>query len=58
MDAPLARALLGKRLDDEIAVPIAGRPRYTIAAIRDESGTSASKTAGAAKTAAAVSRRR
>jgi transcription elongation factor GreB len=40
MDAPLARALLGKRLDDEIEVPISGRPRYTIAAIRYESGAS------------------
>jgi transcription elongation factor GreB len=39
MDAPLARALLGKRLDDEIEVPIAGRPRYAIAAIRYESAT-------------------
>ncbi len=34
MDAPLARALLGKRLDDEIAVSIAGREtRYVITAI-------------------------
>lgn len=40
MDAPLARALLGKRLDDEIEVPISGRPRYTIASIRYESGAS------------------
>ena len=40
MDAPLARALLGKRLDDEIEVPISGRPRYSIAAIRYEPGAS------------------
>jgi transcription elongation factor GreB len=34
MDAPLARALLGKHLDDEIAVSIAGRnARYVITAI-------------------------
>jgi len=34
MDAPLARALLGRRLDDEIAVNIAGREaRYVITAI-------------------------
>src|SRR5262245_49644494 len=34
MDAPLARALLGKHLDDEIAVSIAGREaRYVITAI-------------------------
>jgi transcription elongation factor GreB len=34
MDAPLARALLGKSLDDEIAVEIAGtRHQYTIEAI-------------------------
>jgi transcription elongation factor GreB len=34
MDAPLARALLGKRLDDEIAVSIAGQDtRYLITAI-------------------------
>lgn len=34
MDAPLARALLGKHLDDEIAVSIAGRDaRYVITAI-------------------------
>jgi transcription elongation factor GreB len=34
MDAPLARALLGKRLDDEIAVSIAGKEtRYVITAI-------------------------
>jgi len=34
MDAPLARALLGKRLDEEIAVNIAGREaRYVITAI-------------------------
>lgn len=34
MDAPLARALLGKRLDDEVAVNVAGREaRYVIAAI-------------------------
>jgi transcription elongation factor GreB len=35
MDAPLARALLGKRLDDEVAVAIAGvETRYLITAIR------------------------
>ena len=35
MDAPLAKALLGKRLDDEIAVAIAGvETRYIITAIR------------------------
>ncbi len=40
MDAPLARALLGKQLDDEIEVPIAGRPRYTIVDVRyTEPGT-------------------
>lgn len=40
MDAPLARALLGKELDDEIEVPIAGRPRYTIVDVRyTEPGT-------------------
>jgi transcription elongation factor GreB len=34
MDAPLARALLGKRLDDEVAVSIAGQEaRYFITAI-------------------------
>ncbi|MEJ0098941.1 MAG: transcription elongation factor GreB [Pseudomonadota bacterium] len=34
MDAPLARALLGKRLDDEIAVGVAGQEaRYVITAI-------------------------
>lgn len=34
MDAPLARALLGKRLDDEVAVNIAGQEtRYWITAI-------------------------
>jgi transcription elongation factor GreB len=34
MDAPLAKALLGKRLDDEIAVAIAGvETRYIITAI-------------------------
>jgi transcription elongation factor GreB len=34
MDAPLARALLGKRLDDEVAVNVAGREaRYVITAI-------------------------
>jgi transcription elongation factor GreB len=34
MDAPLARALLGKRLDEEIAVNIAGtETRYVITAI-------------------------
>jgi transcription elongation factor GreB len=34
MDAPLARALLGKRLDEEIAVSIAGQEaRYAITAI-------------------------
>jgi transcription elongation factor GreB len=35
MDAPLARALLGKRLDDEVAVPLpGGERRYVISAIR------------------------
>ncbi len=34
MDAPLARALLGKRLDDEVEIPIEGRPRYAVVAIR------------------------
>jgi transcription elongation factor GreB len=35
MDAPLAKALLGKRLDDEIAVAIAGvETRYIITAIQ------------------------
>jgi transcription elongation factor GreB len=34
MDAPLARALLGKRLDEEITVQVAGREaRYTITSI-------------------------
>jgi transcription elongation factor GreB len=37
MDAPLARALLGKRLDDEVAVSIAGQEaRYFITAISYE----------------------
>lgn len=37
MDSPLARALLGKRLDDEIAVEVpGGRRRYVIVAIRYE----------------------
>jgi transcription elongation factor GreB len=35
MDAPLAKALLGKRLDDEVAVAIAGvETRYLITAIQ------------------------
>lgn len=34
MDAPLARALLGKRLDEAIEVPIEGRPHVVITAIR------------------------
>jgi transcription elongation factor GreB len=35
MDAPLGRALLGKRLDEEIALTLAqGRTRYWITAIR------------------------
>jgi transcription elongation factor GreB len=33
MDAPLARALLGRSLDDEIVVPIDGRPTYAIVGI-------------------------
>jgi transcription elongation factor GreB len=34
MDAPLARALLGKHLDDEVTVSIAGQEaRYAITAI-------------------------
>jgi transcription elongation factor GreB len=37
MDAPLARALLGKKLDDEIALRIADQDaRYEITAIRYE----------------------
>jgi transcription elongation factor GreB len=37
MDAPLARALLGKSLDAEIAVSVAGsETRYIITAIRYE----------------------
>jgi transcription elongation factor GreB len=36
MDAPLARALLGKRLDDDIEVPIEGRPRFTITEVHYE----------------------
>ena len=38
MDGPLARALLGKRLDDELSVELPGaRPAtYTIVAIRYE----------------------
>lgn len=37
MDAPLARALLGKRLDDEVAVSITGQQaRYVITAIAYE----------------------
>jgi transcription elongation factor GreB len=37
MDSPLARALLGKRLDDEVAVEVpGGRRRYAIVAIRYE----------------------
>jgi transcription elongation factor GreB len=35
MDAPLARALLGKRLDDEVPVALpGGERRYAIVAIR------------------------
>jgi transcription elongation factor GreB len=38
MDAPLGRALMGKRLDDEISVEIpGGTRRYAIVAIRYES---------------------
>ena len=33
MDAPLAKALLGRRIDDEVEVPISGRPRFTISAV-------------------------
>jgi transcription elongation factor GreB len=37
MDAPLGRALLGRRLDDEVALELpAGRRRYLIAGIRYE----------------------
>jgi transcription elongation factor GreB len=42
MDAPLARALLGRRLDDEVTVELANGPvTYTITAIEypgDEPG--------------------
>jgi transcription elongation factor GreB len=33
MDGPLARSLLGRHLDDDIEVPVQGRPRYAIVAI-------------------------
>jgi transcription elongation factor GreB len=33
MDGPMARSLLGRHLDDDIEVPVQGRPRYTIVAI-------------------------
>jgi transcription elongation factor GreB len=37
MDAPLARALLGKRLDDEVGVDVpGGRKTYVVVAIRYE----------------------
>jgi transcription elongation factor GreB len=37
MDAPLARAMMRKRLDEEFTVELAGGPRtYTIIAIRYE----------------------
>jgi transcription elongation factor GreB len=37
MDAPLGRALLGRRLDEEIAIELpSGRQRLTIVAIRYE----------------------
>lgn len=39
LDGPLARALLGRRLDDEVTVPMAGQPRYTITAIRYRAGS-------------------
>ena len=39
MDSPMARALLGKALDSEIVVDIAGtQTRYEIIAIEYESG--------------------
>jgi transcription elongation factor GreB len=39
MDAPLARALMGKRLDDEITVELpAGNRRFVIVAIHYEAG--------------------
>ena len=37
MDSPLARALLGKRLDDEVTIEIPGGQRaYVVAGIRYE----------------------
>jgi transcription elongation factor GreB len=39
MDSPLARALLGKRLDDEVSLEVpGGHRRYAIVAIRYEGG--------------------
>jgi transcription elongation factor GreB len=39
MDSPLARALLGKRLDDEVGVDVpGGRKTYAVIAIRYEDG--------------------
>jgi transcription elongation factor GreB len=40
MDSPLARALLGKRRDDEVTVQVPGGHRsYAVVAIRYEEGT-------------------
>ncbi|HWJ05956.1 MAG TPA: transcription elongation factor GreB [Steroidobacteraceae bacterium] len=40
MDAPLARALLGKRLDDEVGVDVpGGRKTYVVVAISYEEGS-------------------
>jgi transcription elongation factor GreB len=43
MDSPLARALLGKRLDDEVTIEVPGGQRsYAVTAIRYESAQSES----------------
>jgi transcription elongation factor GreB len=40
MDSPLARALLGKRLDDEVGVDVpGGRKTYVVVSIRYEDGS-------------------
>lgn len=47
MDAPLSRALMGKRLDDEVSVEVPGGTKtYVVVAIRyddDDSGTAAGR---------------
>jgi transcription elongation factor GreB len=40
MDSPLARALLGKRLDDEVSIEVpGGRKRYVVTGLRYEPGS-------------------